>query len=66
MEKSTEQSVQPICIVCNHHKEEGILLYQSFICCECEKGMIKTDTTDPKYHYYVQKLKKVNKPEIFN
>ncbi|HAQ08755.1 MAG TPA: sigma factor G inhibitor Gin, partial [Bacillus bacterium] len=33
---------------------------------ECESTMIKTDTNDPKYKYYVEKLRKVTKPEIYS
>jgi hypothetical protein len=54
------------CIVCNEVKSLGIHLYTSFICTECEKEMIHTETSSPYYKYYVQKLKKVNTPEIYS
>lgn len=54
------------CVICEQLKPVGIHLYTSFICTECEKSMIDTDTSDPKYKYYVDKLRKVTKPEIFS
>ncbi|MBM4765337.1 sigma factor G inhibitor Gin [Bacillus sp. B15-48] len=54
------------CIICEKLKPTGIHLYTSFICTECENGMILTDTNDPKYKYFVEKLKKITSPEIFS
>ena len=54
------------CVVCEHVKVVGIHLYTSFICKECEGLMIQTDSSDPKYKYYVEKLRKVTKPEIYS
>ncbi|WP_084361066.1 sigma factor G inhibitor Gin [Neobacillus fumarioli] len=55
-----------ICIICEHQKPKGIHLYTSFICTECENDLIRTDTSDPKYKYFLNKLKKVTTPEIFS
>lgn len=55
-----------VCVVCEEIKHKGIHLYTSFICVDCEKDMLITDTKDPKYKYYLQKLKKVTSPEIFS
>ncbi|MEI5909598.1 sigma factor G inhibitor Gin [Bacillus spongiae] len=52
------------CIICSHQKEIGIHLYTSFICSDCEKEMINTETKDPSYHYYVQRLKVITTPHI--
>jgi hypothetical protein len=53
------------CVICEQKKMKGIHLYTSFICTECEKNIIKTETDDPKYKYYINQLKKVTKPQIF-
>jgi hypothetical protein len=55
-----------ICVVCEQSKPKGIHLYTSFICVECERSLVATPTTDPKYKYYISKLRKINKPEIFS
>lgn len=54
------------CTVCEEIKLKGIHLYASFICIDCEKDILITDTNDPKYKYYLQKLKKITTPEIFS
>ncbi|WP_428910305.1 sigma factor G inhibitor Gin [Niallia sp. Krafla_26] len=52
------------CVICDEQKDKGIHLYTSFICIECEKDVILTETNDPKYKYYLSKLRKVTKPGI--
>lgn len=54
------------CVICEDEKLRGIHLYTSFICTDCEHDLIKTDTDDPKYKYYLHQLKKVTKPEIYS
>ncbi|MDQ0220924.1 sigma factor G inhibitor Gin [Peribacillus cavernae] len=54
------------CVVCEEVKSVGIHLYTAFICKECEKDIIHTDTDNPKYKYYLKQLKKVNNPEIYS
>ncbi|GIN88418.1 anti-sigma-G factor Gin [Heyndrickxia sporothermodurans] len=54
------------CIICDQLKKGGIHLYTSFICSECEKDIVQTDTNDPKYQFYVNQLKMVTKPEIYS
>ncbi|WP_282597735.1 sigma factor G inhibitor Gin [Bacillus sp. REN3] len=54
------------CVICEQTKMVGIHLYTSFVCAECESSMINTDTSDPKYKYYVEKLRKVTKPGIYS
>ena len=63
---SLSRKPEEICVICEEGKEKGIHLYQSFICMECEKDLIVTETNDPKYKYYLQKLKKITTPEIFS
>ncbi|WP_077210324.1 sigma factor G inhibitor Gin [Bacillus dakarensis] len=55
-----------MCVVCGQSKFKGIHLYTSFICTECEKSIISTDTSDPQYKYYIKQLKKINTPEIYS
>lgn len=61
-----KKQVGETCVVCEQTKMAGIHLYTSFICTECESIMIKTDTSDPQYKYYVEKLRKVTNPEIYS
>lgn len=51
------RTIGETCIVCEQLKEKGIHLYTSFICEDCEKDMVVTDTNDPKYKYYIERLK---------
>jgi hypothetical protein len=57
---------EEICVICEEGKDKGIYLYKSFICMDCERDLIITETSDPKYKYYLQKLKKITTPEIFS
>ncbi|MBP3041010.1 sigma factor G inhibitor Gin [Bacillaceae bacterium Marseille-Q3522] len=54
------------CIICEVRKAKGIHLYMAFICTDCEKQMLTTDTSDPKYKYYLEKLRRITMPEIFS
>ncbi|WP_199484560.1 sigma factor G inhibitor Gin [Peribacillus glennii] len=63
---AAKKSVGEACIVCEEIKLAGIHLYTAFICEECEKDIIHTDTNSPKYKYYLKQLKKVNNPEIYS
>ncbi|XJZ27354.1 sigma factor G inhibitor Gin [Bacillota bacterium Lsc_1132] len=54
------------CVICEQMKPKGIHLYTSFICTDCESDLIQTETSDPKYKYYLKQLKKITTPEIFS
>ncbi|AZU64790.1 sigma factor G inhibitor Gin [Neobacillus mesonae] len=54
------------CVICENQKVKGIHLYTSFICSDCEHELIQTDTSDPKYKYFLKRLRKVTTPEIFS
>jgi hypothetical protein len=54
------------CIVCDQQKEKGLHLYSQFICKDCETDIIKTDTDDQKYQYYVEKMRKVTQQQILS
>jgi hypothetical protein len=45
------------CRVCNQQKENGIMIYQAYICTDCEKEILSTDPADEKYQIFVEKLK---------
>ncbi|MFE8704234.1 sigma factor G inhibitor Gin [Cytobacillus sp. FJAT-54145] len=54
------------CVICEQSKSKGIHLYTSFICMDCEKDIVTTNTNDPKYKYFLKQLKKINTPEIYS
>ena len=62
----TKKVAGKTCVVCESMKPSGIHLYTSFICEECERDIIGTDTKDMKYKYYLKQLKKITNPEIFS
>ncbi len=47
------------CIVCGTHQEEGITIWDSFICHQCEQEMIHTDVFDAKYPFFIEKMKNI-------
>ncbi|WP_058305623.1 sigma factor G inhibitor Gin [Gracilibacillus massiliensis] len=49
-----------ICGICDQTKEEGIYLYQLYICRECEKEILSIHPQDDNYQYYVEKLRAIN------
>ncbi|WP_048828114.1 sigma factor G inhibitor Gin [Bacillus sp. B-jedd] len=55
-----------LCVVCEERKMRGIHLYTSFICMECERDMVSTETNDPRYIYFLKRLKKVAVPGIYS
>jgi hypothetical protein len=54
------------CVVCEQMKPKGIHLYTAFICTDCERDLIQTDTSDPRYKYFLKQLKKITTPEIYS
>lgn len=66
VEKLDSKKQGEICVVCEEKKQLGIHLYTSFICTDCEKVLINTDTDDPRYMFFINQLKKATKPEIFS
>jgi hypothetical protein len=62
----TERNIGETCVICEEEKHRGIHLYTKFICTDCEKDMIQTETNDPKYLYYLTKLKNATTPEIYS
>ncbi|WP_255294920.1 sigma factor G inhibitor Gin [Bacillus sp. AFS041924] len=56
------------CIVCEEKKEQGIHIIEAFVCEECEKKIVTTETDAPIYNSFVEKLRSINtvKQEIAN
>lgn len=54
------------CIICEQMKPKGIHLCTSFICYDCEKELLHTDISNPKYKYFLKQLRKITTPEIFS
>lgn len=48
------------CVICEEKKENGIQIIQAFICDECEKEIVMTETDAPMYNTFVEKLKTIN------
>lgn len=57
---SKQSTTRQICQICQEEKKEGIVIYQAFICSECEQEMIMTEPEDERYQYFVKKLKAIN------
>ena len=53
------------CSICEKEKSDGLHLYIGFICTECERAIVQTDTSDPVYQGYVEKLRKNNISSIY-
>ncbi|GEL78283.1 sigma factor G inhibitor Gin [Tenuibacillus multivorans] len=51
------------CKICEEWKTEGIYLFISFICSNCEKEILETDPTDERYQYYVDRLRRSQAPK---
>jgi hypothetical protein len=63
---SLQRSKGETCIICDIEKTSLINLYTSFICVYCEKEMTSTQTSDPKYQYYLEKLRRVKNPPLYS
>ena len=53
--------LQNECMICGKlvDQAKGIHLLQHFICNECEKEIITTDTGDEQYHFFVERLQQL-------
>ncbi|WP_261134700.1 sigma factor G inhibitor Gin [Bacillus sp. Marseille-Q3570] len=60
METAKEQRPMDICMVCEEKNNEGIYIFQHFLCSDCEQRMVVTDTDDEEYQYFIEKLRKIN------
>ncbi|MFC0296623.1 sigma factor G inhibitor Gin [Geobacillus jurassicus] len=55
-----------VCIVCEQEKEEGIFLFGHFLCLDCNRAIVQTNTDDPNYSFYVQQLRKMFTSKIYS
>ncbi|YCA43706.1 sigma factor G inhibitor Gin [Bacillus sp. JZ8] len=60
--KTNHQKEQ--CMVCEEYREEGIRILFSFLCRDCEKEIVDTETNEVMYDYYVKKLKQMNTSKV--
>ncbi|MFD1849286.1 sigma factor G inhibitor Gin [Oceanobacillus bengalensis] len=54
------------CGICEEDKQEGIHLYNMFICTACEHNIIHTEPREEKYNYYLKKLKNISQPKLYS
>lgn len=47
------------CIVCDQEEPEGIFIFDSFVCRNCEAEMIKTDTAEDKYMFFIKQMRQI-------
>lgn len=47
------------CCICNHYNSQGIWLVDGYICASCLAEISSTDVHDPKYDYFVSRLKEL-------
>ncbi|KAA9003572.1 inhibitor of sigma-G Gin [Paenibacillus spiritus] len=47
------------CIICGQEKEQGIRIVSHFICEDCEAEMVRTETEDAKYRFFIGRMKKI-------
>ncbi|OQP04364.1 sigma factor G inhibitor Gin [Geobacillus sp. 46C-IIa] len=55
-----------VCIVCEQEKEEGIFLFGHFLCLDCHRAIVQTNTDDPNYAFYVRQLRKMITSKIYS
>jgi hypothetical protein len=64
MESTAFTEMSERCAICETQKIQGIHVNHVYICNDCERKMIQTDTNDPEYRYFVQQLNKAFKTHI--
>jgi hypothetical protein len=64
MESLAAKSTGEACVVCEKSKSLGIRVWNQFLCVECERKIVSTDTDDEQYHYYLKQLRKVSLPQV--
>ncbi|MFC5406739.1 sigma factor G inhibitor Gin [Cohnella soli] len=47
------------CMVCGEPKDEGMTIVTEFICSSCESEMVKTETEDEKYPFFVRRMRRL-------
>ncbi|MBO9131278.1 sigma factor G inhibitor Gin [Bacillus sp. 165] len=61
---AVKQQPLKLCVICEQEKQEGIHVYNSFMCNDCEREIVKTNTDSPRYLFYLQQMKKINLPTV--
>ncbi|MGB8002287.1 MAG: sigma factor G inhibitor Gin [Anaerobacillus sp.] len=59
MEKTIMHGVSEWCLVCEENSSKGIHICGRFICNDCERKVIETDTSHENYQFYLEKLRKL-------
>lgn len=54
------------CGVCELEKENGIHLYNMYICKSCEEEIIDTDPSEQKYQYFLKKMRIMNQTTLYS
>ncbi|WP_027415740.1 sigma factor G inhibitor Gin [Aneurinibacillus terranovensis] len=47
------------CIVCGKQGTEGLFIFNSFVCKNCEQEMVATDACDDKYLYFIKQMRQI-------
>ncbi|MET3700036.1 inhibitor of sigma-G Gin protein [Bacillus oleivorans] len=58
--------IKELCMICEEEKNEGIHLYTSFLCNDCEKQMLTLEPGEPLYQYFIEKLRKMKGIQIYS
>ncbi|PWA12099.1 hypothetical protein DCC39_07580 [Pueribacillus theae] len=61
-----KKSHQNICFICEKEQASGITISDQFMCEECERNVVSTDTNDAKYLFYLHQLEKLKTALITN
>lgn len=48
-----------VCIVCTKVKSEGMNIWSSFICRDCEQEMVQTEVHEEKYPFFIKQMRKL-------
>ncbi|HET7521851.1 MAG TPA: sigma factor G inhibitor Gin [Bacillales bacterium] len=65
MEKTIHsQNTGEVCLICEETKHVGIHICDQFICQSCEQKLVKTNTDDEWYVFYLRKLRKLGVHEM--
>lgn len=63
---STNNPIGEICIICEEKKHRGIHLYTHFLCRDCEKDMVHTETNETQYNFYIEKLRRLTETKLYS
>ncbi|QSO50630.1 sigma factor G inhibitor Gin [Alicyclobacillus curvatus] len=52
-------AAEEACIVCGVSKSRGLHICGKFVCEECEREIVGTDVSDPRYAHYIECMKEI-------